>query len=628
MKRLDKMPPKKKFRSGRSKKRRFAGNRYTIKQKKEENEASVERESSEETEESDAEETTRPLSAEAIEMKSFPASVRKLDEPSGESNSSSSKDDSNGPEGFRFVDISVLASVFQLFRCPVCKYGHIELEEDGSAKMGFASLLVLKCKNRNCKFSERFYTSSKIGGSQAFEVNRRIVLATRNIGIGHQALTKFTGVMNMPSPMNENSYRDHVAAVKNAAETVCKKSMGNAVEEVKSFYEPEQDGIFDIGVSGDGTWRKRGYSSSYGIVTALSTITGKVLDVEVMSKDCKECTVWRNKEGSQEFHDWWEGHQHLCEANYLGSSASMDASGLLAIFQRSVDNYSVRYTEFLGDGDSKAHRLIVEEGVYGNKEVTKLECVGHVQKRLGSRLRSLKTRLGQTRLDDGKSIGGTGRLTKKTIDKLQVYYGNAIRNNTHDIREMQNAVLAIWHHSQSTDDSPDHDLCPPGEDSWCGYQRDLAMGTSDYEHNHALPRAVADTIFPIFEDLSDEDLLKRCLHGGTQNQNEAINALIWQRATKETHSGLNTVEVAVFLAVSSFNDGAGSISLVLEELGISPGVHCENACSKLDHDRLRHARRKSSEHSQKRRRQIRNWKKGYTDTLEALEGPHYAAGAF
>jgi len=50
----------------------------------------------------------------------------------------------------------------------------------------------------------------------------------------------------------------------------------------------------------------------------------------------------------------------------------------------------------LGDGNSKAHRLIVEEAVYGVKEVTKLECVGHVQKRLGSRLRSLKTRLAPT----------------------------------------------------------------------------------------------------------------------------------------------------------------------------------------------------------------------------------------
>ena len=126
----------------------------------------------------------------------------------------------------------------------------------------------------------------------------------------------------------------------------------------------------------------------------------------------------------------------------------MDASGLLAIFQRSVEQYTMRYTEFLGDGDSEAHKLIVEEAVYGEKQVSKLECVGHVQKRLGSRLRSLKKRMGQTRLVDGKPIRGTERLTKSKIDQLQVYYGRAIRNNTHDIQSMQDAVMAIWFHTQ------------------------------------------------------------------------------------------------------------------------------------------------------------------------------------
>ena len=127
------------------------------------------------------------------------------------------------------------------------------------------------------------------------------------------------------------------------------------------------------------------------MVTAISTVTGKVIDIEIMSKDCKECTVWRNKEHTQE----WEGHQHLCQANHLGSSGSMDASGLLAIFQWSVESYAVLYTEFLGDGDSKAHKLIVNEAVYAKREVSKLDCVGHVQKRLGSRLRWLKKRMGQ-----------------------------------------------------------------------------------------------------------------------------------------------------------------------------------------------------------------------------------------
>ena len=68
-------------------------------------------------------------------------------------------------------------------------------------------------------------------------------------------------------------------------------------------------------------------------------------------------------------------------------------------------------------------------------EITQLECVSPVQKYLGSRLRSLKKKPVRN-LDDGKGIGGNGRLTDKLINKLQVYYGKAIRQNTHDIDYM------------------------------------------------------------------------------------------------------------------------------------------------------------------------------------------------
>ena len=124
--------------------------------------------------------------------------------------------------------------------------------------------------------------------------------------------------------------------------------------------------------------------------------------------------------------------------------------------------------------------------------------------------------------------------------------------NTPNIKSMEKAVMAIWHHSRSTDDEPDHHLCPSGETSWCGYNWDTAKGTADYSHQRLLPEAVADPILPVLESLSDQ-LLSRCLHGGTQNQNEAINALIWQRATKEAHSGLVVVEfTAVFFGCQSF----------------------------------------------------------------------------
>ena len=52
--------------------------------------------------------------------------------------------------------------------------------------------------------------------------------------------------------------------------------------------------------------------------------------------------------------------------------------------------------------------------------------------------------------------------------------------------------------------NPDHDLCPPGEESWCGFQRDISKGTADYVHKSPIPEAVADAIYPTFEALSDE----------------------------------------------------------------------------------------------------------------------------
>ena len=624
------MLPTKKFRSVKRKKRKFGGNQYSKKENAAKKVCLDEGKATESSVESECNEDHVEAS-EHKNVKPLPASVRKLKEQysdSSEDCTSEEEIDSGGLEGFRFIDISVLASVFETLRCPSCKQGHAVLEEDERAKMGLASLLILKCTSSKCKFEKSFYTSSKVDNSQAFEVNRRVVLATRNIGVGHQGLVKLCSVMNMLAPMNENSYQDHVKAVRNAAQTAAEKSMSKAADEVKTFYEPEEDEIYNIAISGDGTWRRRGFSSCYGVVTAMSTVTGKALDCEIMSKECRLCMPWRGKEASPEFQDWWEGHQHECQANFSGSSGAMDAAGLLSIFQRSIENHSARYVEFLGDGDSKAHKKLVEEAVYGAVPVEKLECVGHVQKRLGSRLRSLKKRLGKTPLQDGKSIGGMGRLTNSKIDKLQVYYGKAIRDNTHDIELMKKAVMAIWHHTKSTDENPDHDLCPSGTDSWCGFQRDLANGTSDYQHDHPIPEAVADVILPTFQALSDESLLSRCLHGGTQNQNEAINAMIWQRATKETHSSLPTVELATFLALAHFNDGSKAITHVLKELRIVPGTHCRDACAKLDHRRLSHSERKGSAEAKKRRKQLRNWKKGYSETLEAREGPTYEAGAF
>ena len=85
--------------------------------------------------------------------------------------------------------------------------------------------------------------------------------------------------------------------------------------------------------------------------------------------------------------------------------------------------------------------------LYGDSyEITKEECVGHVQKRLGSALRKYKNNMKGKKLSDGKGVGGKGRLTDKMIDKMQNYYGKATRENKGNLKGMQKSISAIQNH--------------------------------------------------------------------------------------------------------------------------------------------------------------------------------------
>ena len=66
----------------------------------------------------------------------------------------------------------------------------------------------------------------------------------------------------------------------------------------------------------------------------------------------------------------------------------MEVDAVIEMFRRSLENLGVRFLYYVGDGDSKTG--IIKAAPYGKTEVTKKECVGHVQKRIGTRLRACK----------------------------------------------------------------------------------------------------------------------------------------------------------------------------------------------------------------------------------------------
>ena len=526
--------------------------------------------------------------------------------------------------GNRVVNMSCLSKLIsEGCSCSRCG-GRLVLHE--RSRWGIAPELTLTCSACERETSE--VMSNKIG--RYFEVNRRAVFAGRAVGLGREGLVKFCALMDMPPPMSNTSYQAHQDALLVAAGDVAQHSLTSAAATVREQAETEGSSARgDVAVTFDGTWMKRGHTSLYGVTTVISLSTGQVLDYEVCSKFCHACSrkraaVAAGKMSAAEFADWQTTHD--CSVTTEGSSGSMEVQGALAMWRRSPER-QLRYLIFVGDGDCKAHKAVVESQPYGpTVEVQKEECVGHVQKRVGTRLRDLKKRLGGQKLSDGKPISGIGRLPDRMIDLLQTYFGMAVRSNTENLQNMTRATwAALMHKVQHEDPAKQHRFCPPGGDSWCGWQVEQAGG-EQYTARDTLPYAVFEVIKPIWLQLTDKSLLEKCVRGATQNRNEAWNGMLWGICPKTKFAGADVVKLCAALTCLRFNNGLVSYLSVLEAMGMERGVFAASILAEQDRRRISAADRKATDRSKKARKRRRRVRKGLEDDIRAAEGVIYGPG--
>ena len=90
---------------------------------------------------------------------------------------------------------------------------------------------------------------------------------------------------------------------------------------------------------------------------------------------------------------------------------------------------------------------------------------------------------------------------------------------------MKRYIMVSLYHVASSDEKPQHDKCPKGENTWCNYWKSKAEKTKHKHKGKGLTDDIVKAVLPIYEDLTKEALLSGWLHGKTQNQNEAINQL-------------------------------------------------------------------------------------------------------
>ncbi|GBN18910.1 hypothetical protein AVEN_103322-1 [Araneus ventricosus] len=346
-----------------------------------------------------------------------------------------------------------------------------------------------------------FTSTAKIGRKST--LNSLLVLGLRLIGKGFTAGKKLLCTVNLPF-MSKSTFRRHEDQLLKAVRCAADKNMKEAATEVRTKTKTSS-----CGVSVDGTWQRRGHNSLNGCVSAISIDTGKVLDLEPMSLYCRYCDKKKNND------------DHVC-SNHVGSSASMETVGAYRIFDRSKQCKRLKYTKYYGDGDSNGFNAVKD--IYGPDSVEKLECIGHDQKRVGSKM---------------------------------------------------------------------HKQCPKGGDSWCKYQRAVHEGKVFVDKSPGLPNDIINSIKTTYMSLCDSNLLSKCLHGKTQNNNKSFNNVIWTILPKETFVEMQSLTLGVNIAVLLFNSGNLGLLDVFKNLGVSLGQETVKNFSLMDSERVKSAKRHS-----------------------------------
>ncbi|XP_018360535.1 PREDICTED: uncharacterized protein LOC108759544 [Trachymyrmex cornetzi] len=179
-----------------------------------------------------------------------------------------------------------------------------------------------------------------------------------------------------------------------------------AVEEEKIKNSKNGKSITEITVSGDATWKKRGFSLLFGITTLIGKYTNKVIDLLVKSACCHACKLWESKHETPEYEIWKENHTEECTVNHDGSAGKTEIDTVKEMFNRSWVLLEIKYAYYIGDGDSKTFKALLDNNLYGNNLQVKKKCVRHVEKRMGSRLRNIKKT---------HKLGGKNKLTNTRV---------------------------------------------------------------------------------------------------------------------------------------------------------------------------------------------------------------------
>ncbi|GFW57085.1 uncharacterized protein TNCV_1116131 [Trichonephila clavipes] len=192
----------------------------------------------------------------------------------------------NESKGYRLINLDIFFK--EISKHLVCFYCGSKAELKEKVLFGLVSEFYIDCNS--CAMQSTFKSSPGFESSNHdYEINTRITYAMRTLGVGLRGIKTFCSVMDLPPPVSQKSYDRILSNIKSASSIVAVALMNKVAKEEIAASETNE-----ICVSGDGTWKTRGHTSRIGVCSIIGDVTGKVIDVEVLSSYCKGCDRWKS----------------------------------------------------------------------------------------------------------------------------------------------------------------------------------------------------------------------------------------------------------------------------------------------------------------------------------------------
>ena len=307
-----------------------------------------------------------------------------------------------GLEGSRVINLDKLQQYTDdlVNHSSRCK-GSIRLT--GETRDGLASILSGYCST--CQHTITFETTKKVKGPRGYrrwESNLAAVWGQMCTGGGHSQLEESLSTVGVPV-MTKASFVHTERDIGELWERELRESMLQAGREERqkaieknSFHE----GVPAITVIVDGGWSKRAHKHSYNAKSGVGIIigqeTGKLLYMGVRNKYCHACAR--------------KIPHQVCYKNWSQSSSEMEQDIILEGFCEAERVHGLRYTRFIGDGDSAVYPTLIQNVPGWGHVITKLECCNHACKCYRGALEQL--------VKNNPSYKGTGGLTEKMRRRL------------------------------------------------------------------------------------------------------------------------------------------------------------------------------------------------------------------